>query len=38
VTLPAGRLRVAVDWLIDALAGRPLVQFGFLSEAVGPAR
>jgi NADH dehydrogenase len=30
--LPAGRSRVALDWLVDSLAGRPLVQFGFVSE------
>jgi NADH dehydrogenase len=32
VALPAGRLRVAMDWLADALTERPLVQFGFVSE------
>lgn len=30
--LPGGRARVAADWLFDAVAGRPLVQFGFVSE------
>lgn len=33
VALPAGRARVAADWLIDAVAGPPLVQFGLVSEA-----
>ena len=33
VALPAGRVGVAADWLIDALAGPPLVQFGLVSEA-----
>jgi NADH dehydrogenase len=31
--MPAGRSRVAADWLVDAVAGRQLVQFGFVSEA-----
>jgi NADH dehydrogenase len=31
--MPAGRSRVALDWLLDALAGRQLVQFGFVSES-----
>lgn len=30
--LPGGRARVAADWLVDAVAGRQLVQFGFVSE------
>jgi NADH dehydrogenase len=30
--MPAGRSRVALDWVLDALAGRQLVQFGFVSE------
>jgi len=33
MALPSGRARVAADWLIDALAGPPLVQFGLVSEA-----
>jgi NADH dehydrogenase len=31
--LPAGRSRVVADWLVDAVAGRQLVQFGFVSES-----
>lgn len=30
--LPAGKLRVAFDWLADALTSRQLVQFGLVSE------
>ena len=33
MALPSGRARVAADWLIDAVAGPPLVQFGLVSEA-----
>ncbi|WP_308259456.1 NAD(P)/FAD-dependent oxidoreductase [Pseudonocardia sp. H11422] len=32
VALPAGRSRVAMDWLVDVWAERPLVQFGLVSE------
>jgi NADH dehydrogenase len=30
--LPAGRARVALDWVADTFAERPLVQFGLVSE------
>jgi NADH dehydrogenase len=31
--LPDGRSRVVADWLVDAVAGRQLAQFGFMSES-----
>jgi len=30
--LPAGRLRVALRWMAETLAGRQTVQFGFVAE------
>ncbi len=35
-SLPANRVRVACDWLLDAVLGRQVVQFGLVRSAAVP--